>query len=190
MSSFLSLFQTDTLLLFIVLIQGFYLEVKQSTQEAEISEIVLLRLQNCHIRSTQTAQVGSVSYFNDSQARAGTRKSCKQIWLKSSPKDYVVPTDYKRQTSRNLAKKIKKNTSQRHVVFGMYFFLILEDVELHEVTFLSGYVQLHLMWVIYFTSEQQWLLTDPRAILPLKSKHRNSLTKSASLLSIKLPVLL
>lgn len=108
MSSFLSLFQTDTLLLFIVLIQGFYLEVKQSTQEAEISEIVLLRLQNCHIRPTQTAQVGSVSYFNDSQARAGTRKSCKQIWLKSSPKDYVVPTDYKRQTSRNLAKKIKK----------------------------------------------------------------------------------
>lgn len=38
-------------------------------------------------------------------------------------------------------------------------------------------------------SEQQWLLTDPRAILHLKSKHRNSLTKSAPLLSIKLPVL-
>lgn len=184
MSSFLSLFQTDTLLLCIVLIQGFYLEVKQSTQEAEISEIVLLRLQNCHIRSTQTAQVGSVSDFNDSQARAGTRKSCKQIWLKSSPKDYVVPTDYKRQTSRNLAKKLKKYIPKTTCLWDV------EDVELHEVTFLSGYVQLHLMWVIYFTSEQQWLLTDPRAILPLKSKHRNSLTKSASLLSIKLPVLL
>lgn len=79
MSSFLSLFQADALLLFTIPMRGLYLEVKQSTQEAEISEIVLLLQQNCHIRPTETAQVGSVSYFYDSQARAGTRKSCKQI---------------------------------------------------------------------------------------------------------------
>lgn len=120
---FISLFQADTLLLFRILMWDFYLEVKQSPQKAETSEIVLAKLQNCHIRRTETAQVSSFSYFYGSRARAGTRKSCKQIWLKSSPKGYTVPTDYKRQTSRkNLFPQ--GFTGYFHIYSGLKFLLL------------------------------------------------------------------
>lgn len=110
---FISLFQADTLALFTVLMWDFYLEVRQSTQEAEMSEIV--PLQNCKtvtsgwqrrflIVMTAEQELGPESHANKSHSNR-------------VQKGYTVSTDYKRQTGRNLQKK--KNLSCR--IFSYLF---------------------------------------------------------------------